>query len=240
MYDRKVTTKVYFDSGSEEFRKEAKVTLDEIIAEYKKNPDMIIELNGHTDNVGSEALNLALSKSRSEKIFNYLVKKGVPPKKVIIHFFGQSKPVSDNISPYGRQFNRRVDIILKDDEYIKYLPASIYIVRPQGTFYSISRNFGVSIEDIRKWNGMGPEDVLQAYKPLRVLNPKGLKPNLDMLVELNASLQTGFREYTVQSGDTLDSISQKFNVPVQLIMETNNMQTQSVSPGQKILIYVSY
>ena len=240
LYDRKVSTRVYFDSGSDGLRSEAVVTLDEIAQVAKENPGMIVELNGHTDNVGGEELNLSLSRERSEMVYDYLVKKGVPANKIIINFFGQSKPITENSNAFGRQFNRRVDVILKDDEYIKYQPASIYLVRPKGTFYSIAKNFGVSIDEIRKWNGMDQEDVLQAYKPLRIKNPERLKPNLDMLVELNASVESGYREYTVQSGDTLRSIAQKFNVPEELLMEINNLSSDRLKPGQKIRIYVSF
>lgn len=240
LYNRKVSTKLYFDSGSDNLRDEVIVTLNEIIEVYKNNPDMIIELNGHTDNVGSEELNLSLSKQRSEKVYDFLVKNGVSANKVIINFYGQSKPITENTNAFGRQFNRRVDVVLKDDDFIKYQPASIYLVRPKGTFYSIAKNFGVEIDEIRKWNGMSQEDVLQAYKPLRIKNPRGLRPNLDMLVELNESVESGFLEYVVKEGDTLRSISQKYNVPEELLIEINNLDTRELKTGQTLKIYVSY
>ncbi|MFN5911204.1 MAG: PorP/SprF family type IX secretion system membrane protein [Bacteroidota bacterium] len=71
-------------------------------------PDLRIQLEGHTDNNGSEAYNLELSKNRVQAVKDFLVANGVNPDRIDLSFFGESKPIADNSSEEGRQKNRRV------------------------------------------------------------------------------------------------------------------------------------
>lgn len=240
-YSKRVETAVYFESARIELRPEGMVALDEIIEAYQASDEpFVIELNGNTDNVGDEQNNLGLSKARSTSVYQYLVAKGIPANKILINFFGQDNPVSANNNPFGRQFNRRVDVILKADEKIEYSPADIYLIRPKGTLYSIAKNFEVTIPQLREWNGLAPDDVILAFRPLRVHNPKNLRPNLDMLVELENTFDVGYKSYVVKEGDTLRSLSERFNVPEELIYEMNNLSSRRLQPGQSLRIYINY
>jgi OOP family OmpA-OmpF porin len=66
----------------------------------------------HTDNTGSDALNLRLSKDRAESVKAYLVSQGVNPSRVEATGYGESQPISTNTTAEGRQENRRVEFTL--------------------------------------------------------------------------------------------------------------------------------
>jgi OmpA-OmpF porin, OOP family len=89
--------------------------LDEIAAMMMENPKMEIQLEGHTDNVGSSEANLKLSQQRVDAVKAYLVKKGVKKSRVNTKAFGGSKPLQNEMTPEARALNRRVEMrILKD------------------------------------------------------------------------------------------------------------------------------
>ncbi|MEK7830198.1 MAG: OmpA family protein, partial [Acidobacteriota bacterium] len=74
-----------------------------------------IEIEGHTDSVGSDESNLNLSRGRAESVREYLVQNGIKSERVIAaRGFGESKPVADNETAAGRQVNRRVEIVIAD------------------------------------------------------------------------------------------------------------------------------
>jgi outer membrane protein OmpA-like peptidoglycan-associated protein len=76
-----------------------------------------IEIEGHTDAIGSEEYNLKLSQARAESVCEYLKQASIPADRVIaVRGFGKSKPVASNDSDAGRQVNRRVEIIIADAE----------------------------------------------------------------------------------------------------------------------------
>ena len=74
-----------------------------------------MEIEGHTDSVGSESSNLTLSRGRAESVREYLMQNGVKSDLMLAaQGFGESKPVADNETAAGRQVNRRVEIIIAD------------------------------------------------------------------------------------------------------------------------------
>jgi outer membrane protein OmpA-like peptidoglycan-associated protein len=89
--------------------------LDGIALMMQENTNMIIQLEGHTDNVGSSDANLKLSKERVEAVKRYLVKKGVSKSRVKTKAFGGSQPLKNEMTPEAKALNRRVEMrILKD------------------------------------------------------------------------------------------------------------------------------
>lgn len=75
-----------------------------------ENPKMRIEVQGHTDNKGSAEYNQKLSESRAKAIADYLISKGINPRRIEYKGFGKSKPVDSNDTEAGRANNRRVEI----------------------------------------------------------------------------------------------------------------------------------
>lgn len=103
---------IFFDVGKAELRNESSPELDRIVATLNDNPKMIIELGGHTDNTGSNELNLKLSQDRADAVREYLIGKGIEPDRVASKGYGESKPVATNDTEEGKQQNRRVEFII--------------------------------------------------------------------------------------------------------------------------------
>lgn len=235
-YKYAVNTNIYFDFDSYKLRPEALITLKEI-ADYYKRDNVYIALKSHADNVGAEDYNLNLSKMRNDQALEILKGLGVKVEDMEWLAMGQSNPVASNDTPFGRQFNRRIEIQLKSDQPISYVPVKVYLIRPEGTMYSISKNFHVPIEVIQKLNGL-PNADLEAYRPLRIPNPDGVKPNLDMLVELNESVALSDNIYVVKAGESVITIAEKYNIPEELIMEMNGLKSTELKTGQQIQLYI--
>ena len=101
---------VLFDFDKSVIKPAAHPVLDEVVAILKKNPAMSVELQGHTDNIGSEAYNLGLSLRRAQAVAAYLVDQGILRNRLATTGLGYSQPVALNGTKYGRALNRRVEI----------------------------------------------------------------------------------------------------------------------------------
>ena len=101
---------VLFDFDKSEIKAEAYPLLDDVVAILKKNPAMNVELQGHTDNIGSKAYNMGLSMRRADAVKAYLAGKGIMTKRMTTKGYGFSKPVALNGTDFGRSLNRRVEI----------------------------------------------------------------------------------------------------------------------------------
>jgi len=90
--------------------------LEEIKRVMKLNPNLVINLIGHTDAIGSDNYNKILSKKRSKATRDYLIKLGIKPERIIPLGFGESMPVDSNDTEEGRRKNRRVEIHVKSNK----------------------------------------------------------------------------------------------------------------------------
>lgn len=106
---------IFFDFGKATLRPESYPELDRLAGLMTQNGKMIIELSGHTDNVGADDANLKLSDDRARSVTEYLVKLGIDASRIIAKGYGETKPVASNDTEEGRQQNRRVEFtILKN------------------------------------------------------------------------------------------------------------------------------
>ncbi len=105
-----VLENVLFDFDKAVIKPEAYPLLDEVVAILKKNPDMTVELQGHTDNIGSQEYNMGLSLRRANAVADYLESKGISSDRLTTKGFGFSKPVALNGTEFGRSLNRRVEL----------------------------------------------------------------------------------------------------------------------------------
>ena len=101
---------VLFGSGSSVIKPGAYYLLDDIAARLEKKPAMSIDIQGHTDNIGSAESNKELSLRRAQAVKNYLIGKGIMPNRMTTEGFGFDKPVALNGTEAGRALNRRVEI----------------------------------------------------------------------------------------------------------------------------------
>lgn len=83
----------------------------------RENKSLLLKIEGHTDNIGSEYYNEKLSLQRASAVAEAIIEGyGISPKRVFIEGYGESKPIASNATPEGRRKNRRVDIILVSPE----------------------------------------------------------------------------------------------------------------------------
>jgi len=103
---------IFFESGSDQLSSASNAELGSIFLMMKENPDIVVQIDGHTDNVGGEKDNLLLSQNRAKSVMNELIKRGIPAKKIQYKGFGESKPLTDNATENGRQVNRRTEFTI--------------------------------------------------------------------------------------------------------------------------------
>ena len=100
---------VNFATGSAELIPTSDFVLSYAVSSLKKNPSLIIEVDGHTDSVGSAQKNLALSQARAESVMQYLKQHGVT-NSMTAKGYGKDRPIADNKTSDGRLQNRRVSL----------------------------------------------------------------------------------------------------------------------------------
>ena len=103
-------TGVTFETSSSVIRPSSYGKLDEVAEALKANPDVRVEISGHTDNVGSDEGNLTLSQARAESVRRYFIEKGVAADRMEAKGYGETKPVATNDTAEGRAENRRVEM----------------------------------------------------------------------------------------------------------------------------------
>jgi len=101
---------VYFDFGKATLKPSSYKALDNLVELLKLKRTMVIEVAGHTDDIGSYESNMELSRKRAEAVRSYLISKGIEPERVIAKGYGSTQPVAPNDSDENRQKNRRVEI----------------------------------------------------------------------------------------------------------------------------------
>jgi outer membrane protein OmpA-like peptidoglycan-associated protein len=106
---------VFFDTGSAVIRQNSYNELNELFEYLSLKESLIVEIAGHTDNVGDDNSNLNLSQKRAEAVRNWLVRKGIAPDHIIAKGYGETQPVAHNDSYKGKQKNRRTEVrIIKE------------------------------------------------------------------------------------------------------------------------------
>lgn len=102
-----VLKNIFFETGSAELKNESVAELTKLVQFLAKNPTIRIEISGHTDNVGSDAMNQKLSEDRANAVANYLFEKGVDKQRIKAVGYGKTRPIDTNDTEQGRANNRR-------------------------------------------------------------------------------------------------------------------------------------
>jgi outer membrane protein OmpA-like peptidoglycan-associated protein/tetratricopeptide (TPR) repeat protein len=103
---------IYFDFNSADILPSSQKVLDEFIVFLNDHPTMSISIEGHTDNVGSDAFNLILSENRAKAVYNYLIINGIDASRLQYKGFGKSSPIATNETEEGRAMNRRTEFVI--------------------------------------------------------------------------------------------------------------------------------
>jgi outer membrane protein OmpA-like peptidoglycan-associated protein len=109
---------VLFDFDSSELSAEALEQLEGVAAEMRANRFLVVEVNGHTDFIGTEAYNLVLSEERAASVMTALKERGVDPARLKLAWHGSRNPAADNATEGGRQQNRRVEFELLEHAFL--------------------------------------------------------------------------------------------------------------------------
>ena len=104
---------ILFAFDSDDVRPDLSRDLRVLATSLQDYPDTIVDVVGHTDNIGSDSYNNALSVRRARAVANVLISEGVPSSRLSVSGMGRFEPVSDNASEAGRAQNRRVEIIIR-------------------------------------------------------------------------------------------------------------------------------
>lgn len=105
----KITLKnIFFENGHYYLLPESYSELNKLAQYLLRNPSMEVQINGHSDNVGSKGKNQKISEQRAREVFEYLIKKGVQ-NKMYFKGYGSSMPIASNDDDIGRAKNRRVE-----------------------------------------------------------------------------------------------------------------------------------
>ncbi len=105
---------VLFASNAEDLLPAARERLTEVAAALKESDNRMV-IEGHTDSLGSDAMNEALSYRRAERVLEFLVSQGVSRDRIAVRGLGEYQPIASNGTPEGRSNNRRVEIVLSRD-----------------------------------------------------------------------------------------------------------------------------
>jgi outer membrane protein OmpA-like peptidoglycan-associated protein len=100
---------VLFLTGSAQIGPNSELILEKAYNTLAQNPDIVVEIQGYTDNTGGKATNMKLSQARAESVKGWLVKKGIAAERITAKGYGPEKPVADNKTKEGRQQNRRIE-----------------------------------------------------------------------------------------------------------------------------------
>lgn len=103
---------VTFQSGRATLTAQSYAVLDEVAGSLMANPQVRIEIAGHTDSTGVRQRNVTLSQNRAEAVRTYLSSKGVAPDRMVARGYGPDRPIGTNKTPAGRAQNRRVELNL--------------------------------------------------------------------------------------------------------------------------------
>ncbi len=101
---------IFFETGKFDLRPESKSELDKLVSLLNDNPNLKIQIDGHTDKMGQEKDNIQLSNNRAKAVVDYLLSKAVYTQRLTYKGYGSTKPVADNTTEQGRALNRRTEL----------------------------------------------------------------------------------------------------------------------------------
>jgi len=107
----KITQQIHFEYNRSVIRPESYPVLDAVVAVMKDNPTIKLEVQGHTDNVGTAGYNKRLSDSRSASVKTYLTSHGVAAARLASKGYGFDRPLVPNDTAQNRALNRRVQFM---------------------------------------------------------------------------------------------------------------------------------
>ena len=103
---------ILYESNSSKLKEASKIVLDGFIDWLKKSEEINIEIQGHTDDIGPDKANLALSMDRAFSVMEYLLNNGIEKDRLRFKGYGETNPKVPNNSTKSRAINRRTDFLI--------------------------------------------------------------------------------------------------------------------------------
>jgi outer membrane protein OmpA-like peptidoglycan-associated protein len=103
---------IHFATNSYELSENSKQIIDEFIIFLNQNPKITFDIQGHTDDVGDDSANLALSVNRARVVNEYLLANGIAQRRLTYHGYGETRPIASNATEEGRSENRRTVFVI--------------------------------------------------------------------------------------------------------------------------------
>jgi outer membrane protein OmpA-like peptidoglycan-associated protein len=105
-----VLNNILFDFDQATLKPESYVELEKLYNFLVDNPNLVIEIGGHTDSIGTKDYNLILSEKRAKAVYDYLISRNINPQRLRYKGYGDTMPIADNSTEEGRKLNRRTEI----------------------------------------------------------------------------------------------------------------------------------
>src|SRR5690348_3067348 len=105
-----------FDEGKASLQPSAMTAIDRLAQLMTVYPERSVRIEGHTDSAGDDAANQALSERRAVAVRDALIARGIDAARIEAVGYGETRPIADNGTPGGRQKNRRIEIVLSDEQ----------------------------------------------------------------------------------------------------------------------------
>jgi outer membrane protein OmpA-like peptidoglycan-associated protein len=107
-----ILQQVHFGTGKAVILADSYPLLAQVVDAIVRNDIKRVRIEGHTDNQGPADLNLQLSKDRAQAVATHLIKAGIDPARIEVEGFGDTRPIAPNMTPRGRELNRRVEFVI--------------------------------------------------------------------------------------------------------------------------------
>jgi len=104
-----------FEFGKYNLKGDAQIKLAKLVGIIQAHPGLHLAIEGHTDNIGGDEMNMKLSQQRADTVRDFLLQQGLGQDAVTAVGLGKAEPVADNTTNEGRQKNRRVEIIVSGE-----------------------------------------------------------------------------------------------------------------------------
>jgi outer membrane protein OmpA-like peptidoglycan-associated protein len=134
---------VLFQVNSAELVPGAAAQMDQLATVLKEHPQDRVEINGFTDNTGTQTYNLGLSQQRADAVKRALTMRGISPSRIVARGLGEESPVASNDTSAGRQMNRRVEVVLEGPGLGSQQSSGAAAPMPAGT--GLAPNTGVAV-----------------------------------------------------------------------------------------------
>ncbi|MEQ9221608.1 MAG: OmpA family protein [Cyclobacteriaceae bacterium] len=161
---------IYFDYDLHELRPEGRQALTALVDQLAGRPYSQISILAYSDNIGIDTYNYGLSRLRGDAVKNYLEERGIPREKLKVLPRGELTRAEDHW--FKRILSRKVEIIVHSVHPIELRTAKTYIVRKENSIENIAGLLGLSVQDLRTWNGL-VEEVIRSGNTIRAYEANG-------------------------------------------------------------------